>query len=331
MISKVSFVIPVLNEEKTIGKCLDSLLNMDFPKNDFEIIIAHGPSKDRTDSILRRYADRHDNIKLFRNPTGNTAWGRNICVMHAKGEYVMNYSGHALAKKNLLSVLVNKIEEQPDDVAAVGCSNANAKNQSFIGDASGTVFSSFIGGKNLFVQNAEYPNECFVDHISFALYRKNIVEDVGRFDTHFWCGQDAELDYRIIHAGYKILYTPNTKVYHYKRTSCLSLFSQMHRYGVARAKMGRKSKGAVSYQHLIGSMFVIGIILSGFFFLSGIFKWQHILLLIVAYWLVASMSVSLVTHKMSYVLVGPFFSFLIHIGYGTGFIRGYLYGKIWMR
>ena len=95
MKTKVSFIIPILNEEKTIGKCLDSLLSMDFPKNDFEIIIAYGHSKDKTNSILRHYSSRYDNVKLFKNPTGNTAWGRNICIIHAQGEYIMNYSGHA--------------------------------------------------------------------------------------------------------------------------------------------------------------------------------------------------------------------------------------------
>ena len=38
---KVSFIIPVINEEKTIKKCLDSLIDLDYPSNKIEIFIIH--------------------------------------------------------------------------------------------------------------------------------------------------------------------------------------------------------------------------------------------------------------------------------------------------
>ncbi|ENO12501.1 putative glycosyltransferase [Thermoplasmatales archaeon SCGC AB-539-C06] len=103
------------------------------------------------------------------------------------------------------------------------------------------VFSSFMGGKNLFVQNAEFEEERYSDHVSFACYRRKPVEEVGNFDPEFWCGQDAELDLRLLNAGYKILYTPETKVHHFKRSTVKSLFRQMYRYGIARAKNGKKT------------------------------------------------------------------------------------------
>ncbi|MCD4663802.1 MAG: glycosyltransferase, partial [Bacteroidales bacterium] len=67
---KVSFIIPVLNEETTIGKCLDSLLELDYPKDKMEILIAMGKSADNTNKIVKKYAEKHKNIVILKNPQG---------------------------------------------------------------------------------------------------------------------------------------------------------------------------------------------------------------------------------------------------------------------
>ena len=68
---KVSFLIPILNEEKTIKACLDSLFELDYPRNKIEILIARGLSDDNTDKIIDEYVKTYRNIKLFENPTGS--------------------------------------------------------------------------------------------------------------------------------------------------------------------------------------------------------------------------------------------------------------------
>jgi len=325
---KVSFIVPVLNEEKMINKCLDSILNLDYPREKIEILIAKGPSMDKTSKILTKYLTKSDNIKIIDNPSGNTAIGRNICITHSTGEMIMNYSGHAIAEKNLLKVLAITLQKSPPDIAAVGCSNVNPENPNFIAAVSGIAFSSFLGGKNLFVQNAEFDSERFIDHISFACYRKKYLEKVGNFDPDFWCGQDAELDLRLLKAGYKILYTPDTKVLHYKRNTIGSLFKQMYRYGIARAKMAKKHPGTLCFFHLIGSCFVIGgILLLLLTILKFIPLWLPFLLLI-AYFLASIISSSMVTKKPVYIITSILFYFLIHVGYGLGIIRGFFPVKL---
>ncbi|MBN2602743.1 MAG: glycosyltransferase family 2 protein [Candidatus Thermoplasmatota archaeon] len=325
---KISFIIPVLNEEKIINKCLKSLLKQDYSKEKIEILIALGKSSDKTNEVVEEYSKKNSNIKIFPNLSGNTAIGRNICIKHSTGEMIMNYSGHAIAEKNLLKVLALKLQKSPPNIAAVGCSNVNPQNSNFIAAVSGVAFSSFLGGKNLFVQNAEFDSERFVDHISFACYRKKYVEEVGNFDPDFWCGQDAELDLRLLKAGYKILYTPDTKVYHYKRNTLGSLFKQMYRYGIARAKMVKKHPGTLRFFHLIGSCFVIG---GGLLIILTILKviplWFPLLLLLL-YFIASIVSSCKVTKKPIFILSSILFYFLIHIGYGIGFIRGFFPGKL---
>jgi len=325
---KVSFIIPVLNEEKTIGNCLDSILSLKYPLDCIEILIARGPSSDNTNAVLEEYAHKYQQIVLLDNPTGNTAIGRNICIDASTGDMLMNYSGHVTAESNLLSVLAVKLREVSEDIVSVGCANISPKDQLFVGKTASVAFASFMGGKNMFVQNAEFAEERFMDHISFACYWKKPVVSVGGFDPAFWCGQDAELDLRLLKEGYKILYTPETKVYHYKRTTLKSLFRQMYRYGIARAKMAKKHPKTLKFFHLLGAGFLLGllgiIVLTVFSFLPVWFL-PGVLLL---YVLVSFGSAALVKKDVKVILASPLFYFLIHSGYGAGFLRGLVYGKL---
>ena len=229
---KVSFIIPVRNEEKYIEKCLDSLLSLDYPKDKVEILLAEGNSTDNTRKIIEDYERKYDNIKVLDNPTGNTATGRNICVENATGEMLMNFSAHTIAPKNLLKVLALKLAKQPADVAGVGCSNISPEKQNFVGKVAGAAFLGFMAGSGIFMQNAVFKEEKFVEHMPFTCYRKEIFDIVGKFDPDFWCGQDAEFNIRVKKAGYRILYTPETVVYHYKRDSIRKFFRQLYRYGI---------------------------------------------------------------------------------------------------
>lgn len=321
--------MPVLNEEKTIKKCLDSIHNINYPTEKKEILLALGKSTDNTNKIIDEYKSKYpDIIKTFENPTGNTAIGRNICIDHATGEYLMNYSGHVTAEKNLLNVFVQKHQNTKDEVVSVGCANISPETQNFVGRTAASIFSSFIGGKNVFVQNADFTEERFTEHVSFALYKKQPVIEVGKFDPLFWCGQDAELDLRLIQKGYKILFTPDTKVYHYKRSTLKSLFKQMYRYGIARANMTKKHPKTLKSFHLIGAGFIIGIILILFLTIIRILPVWIPLFLAFLYLLASMISASTVTKKITSILASPFFAFLIHSGYGLGFIRGLVYGKL---
>jgi cellulose synthase/poly-beta-1,6-N-acetylglucosamine synthase-like glycosyltransferase len=325
---KVSFLMPILNEEKTLAQTLDSLLALEYPQEKVELLLALGKSTDNTRVIAEQYAQKHPNIHLIENPSGNTAIGRNLCIEQATGEMLMNYSGHVITEKNLLKELALKLQSLPADVASVGCSNISPGKQNFVGEVSGFAFLSFMGGRNFFSQNAMFPDERYTDHLSFSCYRKEAVQKVGGFDPEFWCGQDYELDIRLRKAGYKILYTPNTKVYHFKRDSVRSLWRQMYRYGIARAKMVKKHHDTLRFYYLLGPAFILGALLVVVLSLLQMIPLWVILALIVAYVLLSVVSTLQITRKPSVVVSSILFYLLIHVGYGAGFIRGTLYSKL---
>jgi len=66
--NKISIVVPVLNEEATIGKLIHYLITNSSPKNIAEIIIVDGGSKDKTQRIVSQL--KNDHIKLLNAPKG---------------------------------------------------------------------------------------------------------------------------------------------------------------------------------------------------------------------------------------------------------------------
>ena len=64
---KVSFIIPVRNDDKYIEECINSLLSLDYPEEKVEIIFAEGGSTDNTRKIIEEYAKKHENIKIIDN------------------------------------------------------------------------------------------------------------------------------------------------------------------------------------------------------------------------------------------------------------------------
>ena len=61
----ISIIVPVFNEESFIAQCLDSLLNLDFEKNKYEIIVVNDGSTDGTEEILKCYSEKHGNLDFF--------------------------------------------------------------------------------------------------------------------------------------------------------------------------------------------------------------------------------------------------------------------------
>src|SRR5579884_2573537 len=81
-----SVIIPTLNEEGLIGRCLDALSRMNFPKEDFEIIIVDNGSSDRTLEIAESYAVAL-NLRILQRPRVYVSGLRNLGAAAARGAY----------------------------------------------------------------------------------------------------------------------------------------------------------------------------------------------------------------------------------------------------
>jgi len=313
----ISIVVPVYNEEKNIRKCLDSLLNQDYPEDKYEIIVIDGNSEDNTKKIVKKYSD----IKVLDNPERNTAVGRNIGIKNSKGNYILNFSGHASAEKNLLSILSKKLVGANKELAGVGC-RFETVGSNYISKGIHFVLASKLGGFGTTFNQPE--KECFMDSIAFTLYRKEVFDKIGLFDPDFWIGQDGELNLRIKEKGYKLLYTPKTKVYHGKRDTFSSYANQMFKYGVAAYKRTKKHKN-FRMIYLLPSLTII--LLLFFLILSLFYRvFLYLILIYALFYIMVSLAYSIkftIKEKnLRYLFIILPLYITTHFCYGIGFLYG---------
>lgn len=116
----LSFIVPVYNVEQYVGECLDSLLDQDIPREDYEIICINDGSTDESLAVLRQYADRHTNIRVIDKPNGGVASARNAGFDAARGEYIWYFDSDDLCVPNCLGAIRQQIEENRCDRLRIG-------------------------------------------------------------------------------------------------------------------------------------------------------------------------------------------------------------------
>ena len=80
---QVSFVMPVLNEEKYLETAVNSVLKQQTPGLS-ELILALGPSTDKTNQVAQELANRHSNLRLVHSPTGLTSTSLNLAIAESR-------------------------------------------------------------------------------------------------------------------------------------------------------------------------------------------------------------------------------------------------------
>ncbi|WP_276391718.1 glycosyltransferase [Eudoraea chungangensis] len=111
----LSIIIPVYNVEKYLAKCLDSLLDQDLNKDEFEIIVVNDGSKDGSLEIANAYATKHSHIRIIDQENQGVGATRNNGLDSATGKYVYFLDPDDYVCTNSLSTLVdfaqrNKLE-----------------------------------------------------------------------------------------------------------------------------------------------------------------------------------------------------------------------------
>ncbi|MCM8774680.1 MAG: glycosyltransferase family 2 protein [Candidatus Omnitrophica bacterium] len=107
---KFSFSLPVYNEEKRIGRCLESILSQDYPKEKIEILLVDGGSTDKTRDIGSKFKC----VKILDNPKKLADFGVKISMLNATGDlFVIFAADNELASKDWLSSVATLFMEDP--------------------------------------------------------------------------------------------------------------------------------------------------------------------------------------------------------------------------
>tara|TARA_Y100001968_G_scaffold100812_1_gene90728 strand:- start:1024 stop:1959 length:936 start_codon:yes stop_codon:yes gene_type:complete len=119
---KVSIIIPVFNSEKTIYRCLSSIICSEF--KDYEIIVCNDGSTDQTDSEIRRFFRKHSSIKHkllnIKNNSGIST-AKNLCIKNSIGEYIASIDSDDTMNRKRLGLQVDFLDKNPS-ITVVGTS-----------------------------------------------------------------------------------------------------------------------------------------------------------------------------------------------------------------
>lgn len=119
---KLSIIIPVYNVEQWVGRCLESCLNQDIPKDDYEIVVVNDGTKDlsieRVQEVqLAQIAQEgKTNIRIINRENGGLSAARNTGLKDARGEYVWFIDSDDWIEGNILKGLLHRAYSDKLDV-----------------------------------------------------------------------------------------------------------------------------------------------------------------------------------------------------------------------
>jgi len=321
---KVSIVIPCWNEEKFIGKCLDSIIAQDYPKDKLEILVVDGMSEDGTKGTIKEFTQKYSFIKILDNPKKITPCALNIGIKNAKGDIIIRMDAHAKYEKDYISKCVKYLYEyNADDVG--GIMITLPQQNTFIGKAIVNVLTSRFGvGNSDFRTGVSQPKE--TDTVFGGCYRREVFGKISYFNENLVSSQDMEFNIRLKKMGGKIMLFPDIVSHYYTRSDFQSFCKNNFRNGIwAVYPMKFVKHMPVRIRHLIPLMFVsslVGSLILSFFIPMFFFLFLAVILSYLLTDFYFSSKIAISERDWRYLLIMPFMFFSLHSCYGLGSIVG---------
>ena len=245
--------MPALNEEKNIEQAVASVLNQELEIS-FELIIAVGRSRDKTNRIAKRLQKENPElIRVIKNPKNNTARGLNLAISESRGDVLIRVDAHSELTYGYATQAIETL--QRTGAANVGGMMNAIGTSPFQGAVAWSYGSRFgLGGGSFHVGGSEGE----VDSVYLGVFDKEKLSKVGGFDEELIRGQDWELNLRLRRAGFKVWFDPKLEVRYYPRGSWPSLVKQFYKTGRWRARLTRSALSASRPRYFIPPMLVFG-------------------------------------------------------------------------
>ncbi len=318
----ISIIIPCRNEERFIGKCLESILAQDYPREQLEIIIADGMSTDKTREILSNYADKYNFIQCFDNPKKLAAAALNLMIPKAKGEIIIRMDAHNIYFKDYVSKSMRYLYEcKADNVGGIWVTLPGA--ETITAKAIALALSSNFGiGNALFRTGTKKP--VYTDTVPFGCYKREIFDKIGFFDEEAWRNEDDEFNLRLIKNGGKILLAPDIVSYYYARETFGKLWNMYYQYGYFKPQSVMKLKGIFTLRQLVPAMLTASLMI---LFLAGFFNKYFFLLFfveaVIYFFINFVVSFFIAIKNKSTLLPFLMIAFMaVHFSYGIGYLKG---------
>jgi len=245
----------VKNSEKTIMKCLESILNQDYPKELIEIIVVDGGSIDRTVEIAKNMLSGGGiPSRLFYDNGGGLGLARQIVLDSTDREYIVWVDSDVTISKDFVTDQVTFMAENPDVGVATGKSVIQA-DLDYTLPALLQSLSKYVGSVE-FKQTKDYrglpPNDA-------SIYRVEAAKQAGGFDKKIkGASEDEDLILRIKEKGWSLRVNTKAEFHAVPKDTWQSLWTEESWFGYGKHYLSHKRKDSLVPARHIPIIFFIG-------------------------------------------------------------------------
>ena len=322
---EVAIVIPTLNEERFISRCLNSIIKQTYEFEKMDVMIIDGGSKDNTKDIVAEYQKSHQNIRFIENKKKIQSVAFNIGIKNSTAPYIIRLDAHAEYDSKYISLCIENLKQDEKRGNVGGRCNILPFNQSVWAQTNAILnHSRFgIGGAAFRVSNEAHNT----DSVPFGAFPRKIIEKIGGMREDLPRGEDNEYNSRIRKAGYKIFFDPNIISSYFARPTLGASCKQMYANGNSIGYLYYIDREAIGIRHLVPLLFVV----SGLFSIIISVLWSPFCYVFcggLALYLIADAIASIMGAKDNVKCTLPLFIlfFCVHVSYGMGTIAGLIKG-----
>lgn len=249
----VSVILPVRNEEHYLAAAIDRVRAQSY-RGPLQIVMAVGPSHDRTEELAASLAEQDDRVVVVPNPSGRTPDGLNLAIAAARHDVLVRVDGHS-------EIDPDYVERAVATLLATGAANVGGMmvpvGTTPFEHAVARAMSSRIGIGPVGFHTGGQAGPA--ETVYLGVFRKDVVERVGGFDEHFTRAQDWELNHRIRAAGEQVWFDPELRVRYRPRSTMRALARQFQGSGQWRRQVIARYPRTASPRYLAPPLALIGV------------------------------------------------------------------------
>ena len=258
----VDVVIPALDEEQHIDRCLEAVTAQDYPREQLRVLVVDAGSSDRTVELARARASVDPRIEVI-DGKGRLTTPRalNVGLERARGELFARVDAHGWPLPGYIRRAVSVLADEGVDVACVG-GRADPVSETRFGRGLALAWTSPFGvGGSVYARDGVREE---VATVPWGTYRRAAVEEVGGFDPAMVHGEDEELNWRLRLAGRRVVLDTSIRFAYVNRGSWHGAFRQYRDWGAARVRVVAKHPDFLRPHHLApASMVLAGVAAAG--------------------------------------------------------------------
>ena len=253
----VTIVIPMYNAERHIREVVRAVFGQDYP-GEVEVIVVNDGSTDNSLEVVRSIQKEggHQRLKVIDQPNQGAVGATNNGFKAAKYDIICSVDSDVVLRPDWLRKVVEEFSDPK--VGAV---------QGYYATPIGVSFWARMMGYDVEARydsiHSKYVTQvCTGD----TAYRREALEKVGLFDPQFEYGYDNDMSYRLLKAGYRLVFRRDAVCDHYWKADLAGYIKQQYRSAYGRMQLVRKHSERITGDSFSGLRMIMQVPLTLLFF-----------------------------------------------------------------